>query len=109
MLIPCTHHYRCAPCQHDDRRTIDILEKPDPIRASGVRNTGRRAEPMPSADLVGDRPITGSARDYADPNWAAVGLVAATKQDSTSPIPLLSNLARPRVTLGLAAAAAQNL
>ena len=39
-------------------------------------------EPMPSADLVGDRPITGSARDYADPNWAAVGLVAAAKEDS---------------------------
>jgi hypothetical protein len=70
--------YHCAPCQY---------AAPLKYWRSRTRSTPfiDAQEPMPSADLVGGRPITGSARDYADPNWAAVGLVAARSRTQRHP------------------------
>jgi hypothetical protein len=45
-------------------------------------------EPMPSVDVVRNRPLTGSARGYADLDWTALGLVAAqeARLNGTPPV-----------------------
>jgi hypothetical protein len=79
--------------------------------ASGARHTGKRG----GADAIGrsggrpahNRKRSRLCRSQLGRSWSG----RCTKQDTTSPIPLLSNLARPRprVTLGLAAAAAHRV